>query len=56
MRVTVAGYNCSVTTDDDNLPEPDEVQTFDGDETVVEAQVTAFAARFLWVKFNEEEK
>lgn len=56
MKVTVAGYNCSVTTDDYNLPEPDEVQVFEGDEIAVEAQLTAFAVRFTWIQVNIDER
>jgi hypothetical protein len=56
MKVTVAGYHCPVNTPDDELPEPDEVQTFEGEETVINAECIAFGVRFRWYKIVSEEK
>lgn len=56
MKVTVYGYTCPASTPEEDLPEPAEVCTFEGDEVSVEMEVAAFAVRFKWIKINVEEK
>lgn len=54
MKITVAGYDCPVTTKKPGKPV--EVQTFEGDEISIEAELVAFAVRFKWYQIVKEEK
>lgn len=45
MKITVAGFNCDVTADNEA---PDAVQTFEGEKDDIEPQYIEFAEKFRW--------
>jgi hypothetical protein len=44
VKITVAGFNCEVTADEP----PDAIQTFEGEEEIVEPQFIEFSTKFKW--------